>query len=91
MPVVYPVCCGLEVHQAQRTACLPPGGGGRDTSRRRSGSVGHHDERAARPAGRGSWQPHCPVVAMESPGGVLAPVFSRILISREKNIDSGLP
>ena len=22
MPVVYPVCCGIDVHQAQLTACL---------------------------------------------------------------------
>ena len=53
MPVVYPVCCGLEVHQAQRTACLRQGDGAGHVTQ----EVGSVVPRRARcsPCWRGSW------------------------------------
>ena len=50
MQVVYPVCCGLEVHQAQRTACLRQGDGAGHVTQEVPG-VWYHDERVAHPAG----------------------------------------
>ena len=72
MPVVYPVCCGLEVHQAQRTACLRQGDG--------EGHVTQEVRECGTPTSALltllAWlvAPHCPVVAMESPGGYWQPI-----------------
>ena len=53
MPVVYPVCCGLEVHQAQLTACLRQGDGAGHVTQ----EVRELVRRRARcsPCWRGSW------------------------------------
>jgi transposase len=66
MHVVYPVCCGLDVHQAQRTACLrcvsPEG---QMTLERREFGTPYGELRAL-----SAWlAAHaCPVVALESTG-----------------------
>ena len=66
MQVVYPVCCGIDVHQAQLTACL------------RRVDVDGHVTQEVREFGTTTsallacleWltTQHCPVVAMESTG-----------------------
>jgi transposase len=77
MPVVSPVCCGLDVHQAQRTACLrcvsPEGQ--RTLERRECGPTSGallalSDWRAAHDG---------PVVALESTGVYWRPV-SHVLV-----------
>ena len=66
MPGVYPVCCGLEVHQAPLTACLrcvsPEGQ--RTLERRECGTP--YGELLALRAGLAAHDG--PVVALESPG-----------------------
>ena len=66
MQVVYPVCCGIDVHQAQLTACLrrvsPEG---QITTERRDFGTTYAELLAL-----SDWlmESHCPVVAMESTG-----------------------
>src|SRR6516165_1753733 len=73
MQVVYPVCCGIEVHQAQLTACLrrvsPEG---QITTERRDFRTTYAELLALRD---GLMASHCPVVAMESTGVSWRPVY----------------
>jgi len=73
MQVVYPVCCGIDVHQAQLTACL-----------RRVDEDGHVTQEVQEFGTTTSallafqeWltTQHCPVVAMESTGVYWKPVY----------------
>jgi len=73
MQVVYPVCCGIDVHQAQLTACLrrvsPEG---QITTERRDFGTTYAELLAL-----SDWlmESHCPVVAMESTGVYWRPVY----------------
>ena len=73
MQVVYPVCCGIDVHQAQLTACLrrvsPEG---QITTERRDFRTTYAELLALRD---GLMASHCPVVAMESTGVSWRPVY----------------
>jgi transposase len=73
MPVVHPICCGIDVHQAQLTACL-----------RRVDTDGQvtTDVRAFATTDDAlltlsTWlrEPQCPVVALESTGVSWRPVY----------------
>jgi transposase len=73
MQVVYPICCGIDVHQAQLTACL------------RQVDEGGHVTQEVWDFGTTTsallalleWlvEQHCPVVAMESTGVYWKPVY----------------
>jgi transposase len=73
MQVVYPVCCGIDVHQAQLTACLrrvsPEG---QITTELRECGTTYPELLAL-----SDWliEHHCPVVAMESTGVYWRPVY----------------
>ena len=73
MHVVYPVCCGLDVHQAQLTACLrrvsPEG---QITLERREFGTTYGELLAL-----SEWRAEhdCPVVALESTGVYWRPVY----------------
>ena len=73
MQVVYPVCCGIDVHQAQLTACLrrvsPEG---QITTEQRDCGTTYHELLAL-----SDWlaENHCPVVALESTGVYWRPVY----------------
>jgi transposase len=73
MPVVSPVCCGLDVHQAPRTACLrcvsPEGQ--MTLERRECGPTS--GELLARSDWRAAHD--CPVVALERTGVYWRPVY----------------
>jgi transposase len=73
MQVVYPVCCGLEVHQAQLTACLRRvSPAGQLTTERRDFGPTYAELLAL-----SAWlmESHCPVVALESTGVYGRPVY----------------
>jgi transposase len=72
MPVVHPICCGIDVHQAQRTACLRRVAmDGQVTKEVREFATTYDAWLTFSP-----WLPEqqCPVVAMESTGGSWRPV-----------------
>jgi transposase len=73
MQVVYPICCGIDVHQAQLTACL------------RQVDEGGQVTQEVRAFGTTTsalltlleWlvEQHCPVVAMERTGVYWRPIY----------------
>ena len=72
MQVVHPICCGIDVHQAQLTACL------RRVAEDGQVPQGVREFATTYPALLAllDWlsAQHCPVVAMESPGVYWRPV-----------------
>jgi transposase len=73
MPVVHPICCGIDVHQAQLTACLRRV----DTDGQVTTDVGEFATTYDALLTLRTWlrEPQCPVVALESPGGSWRPVY----------------
>ena len=73
MQVLPPVCCGIDVHAAQLTACLRRGSDdGQITTALVDGGTPSRALIALRPW----WQAQqCPVVAMESTGVSWKPVY----------------
>ena len=73
MPVVHPICCGLDVQQARLTACLRHvnDAGQVTTEWREFGTI--YSERLA----LSDWlvAQHCPIVAMESTGVYWQPIY----------------
>jgi transposase len=73
MHVVHPICCGIDVHQARLPACLRQGDA--------AGQVTQDVRECATTSGAFlallDWlgEAHCPVVALESPGGYWTPVY----------------
>jgi transposase len=73
MPVLHPVCCGIAVHAAQRTACLRRvREDGQSTTELVDGGTTYRELSAFRP-----WlqAQQCPVVAMERAGVSWKPVY----------------
>src|ERR671926_415021 len=73
MQVVHPVCCGIDVHQAQLTACLRRvSPAGQITTERRDLGTTYAELLAL-----SDWlmESHCPVVALESTGVYWRPVY----------------
>lgn len=72
MQVLHPVCCGIDVQAAQRTACLRRvRDDGQITPELVDCGTTYRELTACRPW----WQAQqCPVVAMESTGGYWQPV-----------------
>ena len=72
MPVVYPVCCGIDVHQAQLTAFSPLSPEGQITTEQRDCGTTYHELLAL-----SDWlaERHCPVVALERTGVYWRPVY----------------
>jgi transposase len=73
MPVVHPICCGLDVHQAQLTACLRRV----DTDGQVSTDVRAFATTDDALLTLSTWltEQHCPVVALESTGVYWRPVY----------------
>jgi hypothetical protein len=66
MQVVHPICCGIDVHQAQLTACLRcVSDGGQITTALRDFGTTYGELLAL-----SDWlvAVHCPIVALESTG-----------------------
>jgi hypothetical protein len=66
MQVIHPVCCGIDVHSAQLTACLRRvSDDGQITTELVDGGTTYRERIALR-----TWlqEQQCPVVAMESTG-----------------------
>jgi transposase len=73
MPVLYPVCCGIDVHAAQLTACLRRVS---DDGQITTELVDCGTTYRALIAFRTWWQAQqCPVVAMERTGVSWKPVY----------------
>lgn len=73
MHVVYPICCGLDVHPASVVACLRcVGDDGQMRLERREYGTTHSEWLTL-----GEWllAEHCPIVAMESTGVYWRPVY----------------
>src|SRR5919199_2413838 len=73
MPVVHPICCGLDVHPASVVACLRcVGDDGQVRLERREYGPTHSELLTL-----GEWllAEHCPIVAMESTGVYWRPVY----------------
>jgi hypothetical protein len=64
MPVVHPICCGIDVHQAQLTACLRRVDAGGQVTQ----EVHEFTTTYAALLTLGTWltEEHCPVAALES-------------------------
>jgi transposase len=72
MPVVHPVCCGIDVHQARLTACLRcVASDSQVTQEVREFATTYSASLAFT---EGLIEQHCPVVAMESTGVYWQPV-----------------
>jgi transposase len=73
MQVVHPICCGIDVHQAQLTACLRRvNTDGQVTTDVRAFATTYD---ALLTLSAGLSEQHCPVVALESTGVYWRPVY----------------
>ena len=73
MPVVHPVCCGIDVQQARLTACLRCVEG--DSQVTQEGREFATTYSALLALAEWLVERHCPVVAMESTGVYWQPVY----------------